>query len=455
MYLREKIFRHIDFVLLLCVTFLVTVSVVFIYSSKVNSEGILTSDIYIRQIIWGCAGLVFMTGISFLDYKKYSRYVPYIFGFFIGLLVLLIVLKFVDKIVFKKPSLYKFANKGAHSWLGFGFLRFQPSEFCKIAFIMFLAWFLDSSKTMNKELRTGISIAIMAIPCGLILIQPDFGTAFIYIPIFFVMCFVGGIPVRYLAWLFTTGVLIILFTFIPLWQNISKSHSLIASIYNSRVFSRVMFGVSLNLLFLIIGSLFIWYYKPESRNIAYWVVYVTSILLVSIIGAYLFPKFLDDYQVQRLIIFIDPEVDPLGTGWNIRNSKIAIGSGSLWGKGFLAGSQSHLQYLPEQSTDFIFSIISEEMGFFGGLGLFTVYFIMLLRMIYIIKQTINDYGYYIGVGIVSLLFFHFIINVGMVMGIMPVTGIPLLFLSYGGSSMLTAMICAGIMMSIRAYKFEF
>ena len=149
-----------------------------------------------------------------------------------------------------------------------------------------------------------------------------------------------------------------------------------------------------------------------------------------------------------MIIFLDPATDPLGSGWNIIQSKIAIGSGSLFGQGFLNGTQSHYRFLPQQSTDFIFSILSEEWGFVGGIIVFTLYFIILMRTITIIKNTKNIHGYYIASGILAMFFFHFVVNVGMVMGIMPITGIPLIFLSYGGSSLWTGMICIGILMSI-------
>ena len=166
-------------------------------------------------------------------------------------------------------------------------------------------------------------------------------------------------------------------------------------------------------------------------------------------------KVLKDYQKDRLIIFLDPDIDPLGAGWNIIQSKRAIGSGSLFGQGFLQGKLSHLRYLPQQSTDFIFSIISEEWGFLGGFVVFAMYIIIMFRIVFIIKNTTNVYGYYIATGIMFMFFFHFIVNVGMAMGIMPITGIPLLFLSYGGSHLWTSMVAIGILMSINYRRLDF
>ena len=178
-------------------------------------------------------------------------------------------------------------------------------------------------------------------------------------------------------------------------------------------------------------------------------------MVISLFASVAAGKVLADYQVKRLIIFLDPQSDPLGAGWNIIQSKVAIGSGNLFGQGFLQGTQSHYRFLPEQSTDFIFSILSEEWGFAGGLVVFGLYFVILFRCIMIMRNTTNTYGYYITTGIFTMFLFHFLINVGMVMGIMPITGIPLCFLSYGGSSLWTAMTCVGLLLSINARKLDF
>jgi len=163
---------------------------------------------------------------------------------------------------------------------------------------------------------------------------------------------------------------------------------------------------------------------------------------------------LKDYQIMRLIVFLDPNVDPRGSGWNIIQSVTAIGSGGVLGKGFLQGTQSHYRFLPQQSTDFIFSIFSEEWGFLGGLLVFTLYLLISMRLIKIMNTTTDPFGAYLCAGFASVYVFHFIINVGMTMGVMPITGIPLLFMSYGGSSLLAAMIGIGLSMSIHMRRFE-
>jgi rod shape determining protein RodA len=157
---------------------------------------------------------------------------------------------------------------------------------------------------------------------------------------------------------------------------------------------------------------------------------------------------------MRLIVFLDPYIDPKGSGWNIIQSITAIGSGGFWGKGYLQGTQSHYRFLPQQSTDFIFSIFSEEMGFIGGVLLFSLFLLIVLRLLNIMKTTSDPFGAYIVAGFSGMLVFHFLINVGMTMGIMPITGIPLIFLSYGGSSLLSALIGIGISLSIYVRRFE-
>ena len=159
-------------------------------------------------------------------------------------------------------------------------------------------------------------------------------------------------------------------------------------------------------------------------------------------------KVLSPIQVKRLIIFLNSNSDPLGAGWNILRSKDAIGSGGVIGNGFLQGIQSHKGYLPEQSTDFIFSILSEEWGFVGGLVIFLLYFTVLVRCIILLRNTTNTYGYYITTGIFTMFTFHFMINVGMVMGIMPVTGITLPLMSGGGTSVIATLMGLGVVLNI-------
>ena len=198
---------------------------------------------------------------------------------------------------------------------------------------------------------------------------------------------------------------------------------------------------------------FIGYMLSKARYY-FWIAYMTGIIAASLALSLAASQVLKDYQIMRLIVFLDPNVDPLGSGWNIIQSITAIGSGGPFGVGFLKGTQSHYRFLPQQSTDFIFSILSEEWGFMGGLAVFALYAIVVFRGVIIMRKTESGFGSLIATGITAMFFFHFVVNIGMVMGMMPITGIPLLFLSYGGSSLWTAMMSVGMLMSVNIRRLD-
>ncbi len=436
--MKKSFLENFDFILIFSVLILVGMGIAFIYSSGINSSGILVTNEYIKQIIWAVIGFAFLIFFTLYDYRKIERYSVY---FFVGFLVLLVFTRFFGR-----------ESHGARSWLGIGEFGFQPSEFGKIFYVLMLAKYLDISINENQLKRMVFSVLIFMIPTGLILIQPDLGTASVYIPIFFVMCFVAGIPNRYIIFLLATGFSMIFFIVFPVWNEyIAHNSFAVASIFEN-------FKLKLILIFattLICLLCFIVHRYFHLAHYFYWIAYVFAILSLGLIFSSAGEKILKDYQIKRLIVFMDPNVDRLGAGWNIIQSKIAIGAGGLFGRSFLNGTQSHYRFLPEQSTDFIFSILSEELGFVGGIIVFVLYFIIMVRIIMIIKNCSNRFGAYIASGFLGMFMMHFFVNVGMVMGIMPITGIPLLFLSYGGTSLLTAMTAIGILMSINSRKYNF
>ena len=426
-----------DYFLLFSVLILVTTGILFIYSSGINSTGDLVSNEYSKQIIFAAAGLVIMMIMTFLDYRKLSQWSLFLF---IGINIVLVYTRIAGTKV-----------NGARSWLGIGDFGVQPSEFGKIIFILFLARYLDTSTKLPELKRFIYAILIMCIPVGLILIQPDLGTASVYIPIFIMMCYMAGIPKRYLALVLSTGLLIILFSVLPVWESqiYQKSIPLFRVFTNLKLRLLVIVAFALICLIGVIGC------RLFKQQYYYWIAFVFGIMTFALTASVVAMKVLKSYQIMRLIVFLNPNVDPQGAGWNIIQSKVAIGSGGLFGQGFLKGTQSHYRFLPQQSTDFIFSILSEEWGFAGCFAVFLLFGIILLRGIMIVKNTKNPYSCYVSSGIVCMIFFHFVVNIGMVMGIMPITGIPLLFLSYGGSSLWTAMASIGILMSINYRRMDF
>jgi rod shape determining protein RodA len=192
----------------------------------------------------------------------------------------------------------------------------------------------------------------------------------------------------------------------------------------------------------------------KKKRYFFWIVYGIAVLIISLGASFMSHKVLKEYQIKRLIVFLDPNVDPRGAGWNIIQSITAIGSGGLSGKGYLQGTQSHYRFLPQQSTDFIFSIFTEEWGLLGGLLVFALFLLICLRLVRIMRTTSDSFGVYIAAGLSGMFIFHFLINVGMTMGIMPITGIPLLFMSYGGSSVISAMTGIGLSLSIYVRRFR-
>lgn len=436
--MKIKILEVFDYLLLICVLILVSLGIAFIYSSGINSEGVLVSNEYIKQIIWSCIGLAFLVFFALFDYRKTERYAYYTF---IGLILILIYTRIFGRYV-----------NGARSWLGIGEFGIQPSEFGKIFFTATLAKYLTNSQNENQLKRFFIATLIFIIPVGLILLQPDLGTATVYIPIFFIMCFIAGIPGRYVFFLLGCGISMIVFTILPVYNSFIANNSIAIITVLTNGTSKlilILTTATIGLICIIVRRYF------HGRKYFYWISYGFLILSIGLILSTGAVKVLKEYQIKRLIVFMDPSSDPLGSGWNIIQSKIAIGSGGLFGRSFLQGTQSHYRFLPQQSTDFIFSILSEEFGFVGGMIVFVIYLILMFRTIHIIKATSNNYGSLIASGILGMFIIHFFINVGMVMGIMPITGIPLLFLSYGGSSLLTAMSCIGILMSINYRRHNF
>lgn len=428
--MKIKDVTNFDYLLFLSVIGLSIIGILFIYSAGVNSEGVVVSKEYIKQITWAALGLMLLIAVSLYDYTKIPDKIALIFIFAMLLLVY--------------TRLFGRSVKGAKSWIGIGGFGIQVSEFTKIIYILFLAWYLSNSQRESEFIRFIKASFIMFIPMMLILLQPDLGTASVYIPIFLVMCFIAGLPLRYVFGLLAIVVGTLIFTLLPLWEKtiLQKPSIGVKILGNKNIALLIMLSLTGATIIAVIGFLLL------KKRYYYWIGYVLGIVGASISGGSAASRILKEYQLKRLIIFLDPNSDPRGAGWHIIQSMTAIGSGGKTGMGFLKGTQSHYRFLPEQSTDFIFSLLSEEWGFIGGLTVFFLYSIVFLRMLLIIKRTDDLFGKLIVSGVIGMLFFHFIVNIGMVMGFMPITGIPLLFLSYGGSSLWTAMLSVGIVMGI-------
>jgi rod shape determining protein RodA len=426
-----------DFILLLSAITLTVFGILFIYSSGINASGVQVSNEYIRQIIFASFGLVLALVLAMLNYRRLYEISIYLY---LGTLALLVYTCLFGRMV-----------SGARAWIGIGSFGIQPSEFAKITTIILLARYLDSTRrNPNSFPRFALSCTIVFIPMGLILLQPDFGTSLVFIPILLVMTFIAGISIKYIlffgACIALTGLLMVL----PLWQTYIMRNA--TSSLNILMNIRFVAATTLSLLIVLLIALF-GFFRYKKRYF-YWIVYATAIVILSLGLSFLSHRALKDYQIMRLIVFLDPNVDPQGSGWNIIQSITAIGSGGLWGKGYLRGTQSHYRFLPQQSTDFIFSIYTEELGYAGALVAFALFLLISLRLIRIMRTTTDTFGSLIAAGLSSVYIFHFLINVGMTMGIMPITGIPLLFMSYGGSAIISAMSGMGLALSIGMRRYQ-
>lgn len=413
------------------------IGIFFIFSSGVNSAGVSVSSEWIKQIIWVVTSIALMVFFSFYDYSKFKTIAVWLY---LGTMVLLLFTLFFGSL-----------RNGARSWIGIGPFGIQPAEFSKIAVILYLAAFLDNNyKTIHTLKKFAQSIVIIAIPMLLILAQPDFGSAIVNVPIYLVMLYLAGAKIRHLIYLLLTGSLVIYFTVLPAWaEYIVQEEVMLVRVFTELALMRyVLLALGVLILLATVGF---FYFR---KNYYYWISYITSSFFISLIGAVGGRMVLKGYQIMRLIIFIDPQVDPQGAGWNMIQSITAVGAGGIWGRGWLQGTQSHLRYLPQQSSDFIFSIFSEEAGFVGALVVFSLYALMLVRSLIIIDRSNDRYGVAVGAGIVGMIFFHVIINTGMAIGVMPITGIPLFFLSYGGSSLWTASTGIGILLSIYQRRYR-
>jgi rod shape determining protein RodA len=362
---RFSSFRDFDWTLLTLVLLISVISVIEIKSATLHTKFHGFGE---KQVSFIVVGVVLMFLISFIDYHRLLDIAPWAYG--ISLLLLVAVKAVGQKVL------------GARRWINLGGgVHFQPSEWVKLVLILIVARFFWGlvGRTLSW-LDIAKAFALVCVPMGLVLIQPDLGTALTYFPVLVAGLFLGGIRPRQVAIL--------------------------------------MLGVA-----VLVG------------------------------GAFLSGKRLKPYQQARLTSFINPDADPKGSGYQIKQSLIAVGSGGLWGKGINKGTQTQGDFLPIPYTDFIFAAFCEEHGFVGGIGILLLYFLILTRLIQNAQQASDVPGTFIVMGVVAVILFQIVVNIGMVVGLMPVTGIPLPLMSYGGSSILFTFLALGIVMNIRMRRF--
>ncbi|MEN6492180.1 MAG: rod shape-determining protein RodA [Rectinema sp.] len=431
----RRLFGNIDYYLLFATFFLCAIGIAAIYSAGVDANGMVVSNEYIKQIIWFVIGFFLLIGAALIDF---SRLKDTVWMFFAFTIILLVLTRLAGKVV-----------NGSRSWLGFAGFGIQPAEFAKITTVLMLARYLDSAEFDSSFKKLLKSALILSIPLVLILSQPDFGSALVFLPAALVMLTLADVDFRYILFGVLSIIGIFLFLSLPLYAANHPNPENIIYILITQ--DKILFIVFAFILIISIISGMGW--LKFKKQYYYWLSYSLAILAFSIAGATAAHKILKPYQIERLLVFIDPNIDPKGSGWNILQSITAIGSGGFWGKGFLQGTHSHARYIPQQSTDFIFSIIAEEFGFLGCIVLFVLYAVIFIRCFILIETSKDRFSQFVVGGILGIFTFHFMINIGMAMGIMPVTGIPLYFVSYGGSALWSGLISIGILTGISARRY--
>ncbi|MBQ6772133.1 MAG: rod shape-determining protein RodA [Bacteroidales bacterium] len=409
-YYRNKIIGKIDWLTVLIYLALVLIGWFSIFSAKYDELHPSILDFtkeYGKQLVWIGAALLIGFVILLIDAKFFNAFSLWIY---IAVLVSLFAVLVYGK-----------ATKGATSWIEFGPIKFQPSEFAKMATALALAGYLDRLNVdLQKRKDRLVSYALILIPMALVLMQNDTGSAIVFVS-FIIVLFREGMPGA--GALMIVGVAaILLFVLTLLWGQ------------------KAMF-IILGVLFALTSALWVLTKKRHP------VIMVAAFLFMAgfvFSVDYAFGKVLQEHQRSRIEILLGLKDDPKGDGYNVYQSKIAIGSGGLKGKGFLQGTQTKYDFVPEQHTDFIFCTIGEEGGFVGTSAVVLLYVALLMRLVYLAERQRSTFSRVYGYSVAGIVFMHFAINIGMTIGLMPVIGIPLPFLSYGGSSMLAFTIMLAI-----------
>ncbi len=394
-------YASLDWKLISAALGLSLIGLLLIMSAQHHAESVFKQEYYLRQALWLLFAVITFAVVVHLPIKlfDFSAYLMY------GLAIIMLILV----LIVGTPRM------GAYRWFSFGPINFAPSDFAKVVVLLAVARFLAYTKLPVVSIRRlAISGPMVLLPVILILKQPDLGTSLVFCVLLFALWFWSGLSPTYLLLILS-----------PIASLIAASHWLAWAIY---------FGVLLTFLFLL---------RPGMLFSVYTVV---ANLAFGTITPFLWGR-LADYQKMRILTFLDPGRDPRGAGYQIIQSKIAIGSGGIFGKGLFEGSQTRLDFLPERHTDFIFSVLGEEFGLLGTLLVLLLFGIIFYRAVRIAVRCRSRFSSLMVMGATSIILFQFLINIGMTLGFMPVTGLPLPFVSYGGTSLVLFWTLIGLIVS--------
>ncbi len=391
--------RQFDWITLFLLIILLTCGIIAIYSASTTQIGndFQTENYYIKQIIWIIIAFIFMFIIIRIPYSAIEIMIT---PAYVISIILLIIVLFMPEI------------KGSQRWIPLGLFNFQPSELAKLTTILLVTKLISKPHITNWQIISR-SFLFFLIPIILIFLEPDLGTSLCFIISLFVLLAISNLSAFYIILI------------------VSPLISIVAS------FSLIVFIIYILILIYILYKT-----KLDKIIIGFAVVLNTFFFFIT---PFIWNS-LKAYQQNRILTFIDPMRDPFGTGYQIIQSRIAIGSGGFWGKGFLMGTQKNLNFLPEHHTDFIFSVIGEEFGFLGCAIILLIYFLFLYRIVRNINALKRKEFRFAAIGILAYLTFQIFINIGMNIGIVPTTGIPLPFISYGGSNLLINIMAIGLVL---------
>ena len=468
---RNSLWANIDWITVAIFLILVLLGWINIYASVFDHEHqsiFDTSQRYGKQLIWIGAALVIGFFILIIESNFYVFFSYIIYGIIVSLLILVL---FAGSVI-----------NGQRAWFMFGSFGFQPSEFCKFATGLALANYMNMHGFKLQQFKSLLIVSLIILgPAFLILMQNDTGSALVYFSFVLVLYREGlsGIVLFFgslMIVLFILALVISNFTLSLLLLGLAliafyvvnmryKQYLRIPIIYAASILPLLLINLIIGGRFEIsdvvtlgsvLGTLIVLIYSLRKKLANY--ITISLIFLGSVFFTFsvdfVFNNVLGQHQRDRINELLGIQSDPLGAGYNVNQSKIAIGSGGMWGKGFLQGTQTKFNFVPEQSTDFIFCTVGEEWGFAGSFVVIGLFMLLFYRLIWLAERQRSGFSRIYGYSVAVILFFHFFVNIGMTIGIMPVIGIPLPFFSYGGSSLWSFTILLFIFIRLDASRYE-
>lgn len=398
---RETLSRAPDKVMLAALVALLAIGLLAVYSATVGEA----DRLWQKQAVYAAIGFVFMAGLYVVPPRfLYAAAYP-LYG--LSLLPLLYI------ILFKGGSVER--------WIALpGGFNLQPSELAKIALLLAMSRYLAFQPVSLASPRTLLMpFLLFVVPFVLVLMQPNLSTALSFVAMTAMMMFFAGLSLRDLFFLASP-----LFSVILTFNNYAWAG-----------------------LFIVLVAV-MWRTRASLRSVLFW---LTANIAAGYAAIFVWNRILFPHQRERILTFVDPQMDPQGAGYQVLQSQVAIGSGGLVGKGYLNGTQTNLSFLPEEHTDFIFSVLGEQFGFVGGVVVLGLFLLLLQRILSVAVDSRSRFTALYAVGATGILSFHVLVNISMTMGMMPVTGLPLPFLSYGGSFLISCLIMLGILINLRAH----